>query len=175
MHCIGSQPLRRDQCTPVNIGSPARIAAEAAICFAGTIGTNSVMDDGSLFLVDRVKRIIIRYDGFKVLPSQIERTISGHPSVRGCCVVGFPDPEHAQGKLPAAFVVLNPSLADRSEEIIAELKGLCWKELPEYAQPVKYIILPEMPVTLIGKVDCRSLEKTLKDGLYTESQGIIVP
>ena len=55
-------------------------------------------ENGSLFIVDRIKKMIIRYDGFKVFPSQIEKVIASHNSVQGCCVVGSPDSEHAQGE-----------------------------------------------------------------------------
>ena len=119
-------------------------------------------ENGSLFVVDRIKKMIIRYDGFKVFPSQIERIISGHRAVQGCCVVGSADKEHSQGKLPTAFVALDPTVADQSREIISELKDLCNKELPEYSQPVEYIILPELPVTPIGKIDYRALEAKLQ-------------
>lgn len=116
-------------------------------------------ENGSLFIVDRIKKMIIRYDGFKVFPSQIEKVIASHNSVQGCCVVGSPDSEHAQGNLPVAFVVLNSSATEWSREIISELKELCYKELPEYAQPVDYFIVPNLPVTPIGKIDYRKLEK----------------
>ena len=42
---------------------------------------------------------------------------------------------------------------------VDELKGLCEAELSEYAQPVEIRFIPEMPVTSIGKVDCRKLEE----------------
>ena len=119
-------------------------------------------ENGSLFIVDRIKKMIIRYDGFKVFPSQIERIISSHRGVQGCCVVGSPDSEHAQGKLPTAFVVVDQSVREQSREIISDLKELCYKELPEYAQPVEYIIVPELPVTPIGKIDYRALEAKLQ-------------
>lgn len=119
-------------------------------------------ENGSLFVVDRIKKMIIRYDGFKVFPSQVERIIAGHRAVQGCCVVGSADKEHSQGKLPIAFVVLDPNVADKSREIISELKDLCNNELPEYAQPVEYVFLPELPVTPIGKIDYRALEAKLQ-------------
>ncbi len=56
----------------------------------------------------RIKRIIIRHDGFKVFPSMIENVISRHPAVHQCSVVGCADKDHVQGRLPFVFVVLNP-------------------------------------------------------------------
>ena len=40
-----------------------------------------------------------------------------------------------------------------------ELKMLCQKELPEYAQPVEFRLIDSLPLTPIGKVDYRALEK----------------
>ena len=119
-------------------------------------------ENGSLFIVDRMKKMIVRYDGFKVFPSLIEKTISSHSAIDNCCVVGCKDHEHAQGKLPVAFIVLKQNCHNDPDIVICELKELCAKELPEYAQPVKYTIIPELPVTPIGKIDYRSLEDRLK-------------
>ena len=43
---------------------------------SGDIGY--INERGSLFVIDRLKRMIIRYDGFKVFPSIIENVISSH-------------------------------------------------------------------------------------------------
>lgn len=56
---------------------------------SGDIGY--MTENGSLYIVDRVKRMIVRYDGFKVFPSLIETVVSSHDSVVSCCVVGIED------------------------------------------------------------------------------------
>lgn len=114
-------------------------------------------EKGSLYIVDRVKRMIVRYDGFKVFPSLIERIVSTHISVASCCVVGTPDMEHAQGNLPAVFVVLKKDFDAKT--VNDELCKLCQKELPEYAQPIWFKFVDGLPLTPIGKVDYRTLEK----------------
>ena len=43
---------------------------------SGDIGY--MTEDGMLFIVDRIKRMIVRHDGFKVFPSMIEKTIARH-------------------------------------------------------------------------------------------------
>ncbi|MBQ9868618.1 MAG: acyl--CoA ligase [Ruminococcus sp.] len=113
--------------------------------------------DGCIFIKDRIKRMIIRHDGFKVYPSQIEKTITQSRIIASCCVVGVEDYEHSQGKLPIAFVVLNEKADKRTAK--TELHDLCKRELPEYAQPVDFVFIDEMPLTPIGKVDYRALEK----------------
>ena len=111
---------------------------------------------GSIFIVDRMKRMIVRYDGFKVFPSAIEKTVCAHKGVDQCCVVRCKDPDHSQGDLPVAFVVKSKECSDDLQD---ELKCLCEKELPEYVQPVKWKYIDQMPHTPIGKVDYLALEK----------------
>ena len=124
---------------------------------SGDIGY--MTEDGLLFIVDRIKRMIVRHDGFKVFPSVIEKVISNHEGVNSCCVVGVFDKEHRQGKLPVAHVVLNPEYSGQNELIRQQLTGLCQKELPEYAQPAAYMFHTTLPLTPIGKVDYRALEE----------------
>ena len=69
----------------------------------------------------------------------------------------MPDKEHIQGKLPIVYAVLDDGV--NKDNIKFELKLLCENELPEYAQPVDFIFIDEMPLTPIGKVDYRALEK----------------
>lgn len=120
-------------------------------------------EKGSLYIVDRVKRMIVRYDGFKVFPSLIEQAVSSHAAVASCCAVGTPDKEHAQGKLPFVFAVLKPDYSGKQEEIETELALLCNKELPEYAQPIGFKFVEVLPLTPIGKVDFRALEKEAEE------------
>lgn len=114
--------------------------------------------DGFLFVIDRIKRMIIRHDGFKVFPSLIESVISKSKDVNECTVVGSLDNDHSQGKLPIAYVTLYKPDADW-EYIKMQLTVLCKKELPEYAQPIDFVFLDKMPLTPIGKVDFRALEQ----------------
>ncbi|MBQ4156215.1 MAG: acyl--CoA ligase [Clostridia bacterium] len=122
---------------------------------SGDIGY--IDEDGFVFIKDRIKRVIIRHDGFKVFPSLIEKTVDTNDNVVSNCAVGVADTSHSQGKLPIVFAVLNDG-AD-AESAKAELFELCQKELPEYVQPVDFIFIEKMPLTPIGKVDYRALEK----------------
>lgn len=124
---------------------------------SGDIG---YMDEsGSIFILGRVKRMIIRYDGFKVFPSFIEKVIGSHNAVASCCAVGTPDSQHSQGKLPVVHIVLQPDYLGCEEDVKKELFELCFNELPEYAQPTRIIFRDTMPLTAIGKIDYRSLEE----------------
>ena len=118
-------------------------------------------EDGFVFLNSRIKRLIIRHDGFKVFPSMIVNVISRHPAVQQCSVVGCTDRDHVQGRLPFVYVVLEPEADKKKRQIQRELRQLCREELPEYVQPVGYKFISEMPFTPIGKVDYRKLEEEI--------------
>ena len=124
-------------------------------------------EDGFVYLDSRIKRLIIRHDGFKVFPSMIENVVSQHPAVHQCSVVGCADKEHVQGRLPFVYLVLDPAVpAAKHKQIIKELRQLCIEELPEYVQPVGYKIIPEMPLTLAAKFDYRKLEEEITSRDY---------
>ena len=123
-------------------------------------------EDGFVFVGSRIKRLIIRPDGFKVFPSMIENAISHHPAVRQCSVVGCVAKDHPQGRLPFVFVVLDPAAADKKRQILRELRQLCVEELPEYVQPVAYKFISEMPLTPVGKIDYRKLEEAISPRDY---------
>ena len=122
---------------------------------SGDIGY--IDEDGFVFIKDRIKRIIIRHDGFKVFPSLIEKTVSTNKNVISNCAVGIADNSHRQGKLPIVFAVLDDSTNKESTK--AELFELCKKELPEYVQPIDFVFIDKMPLTSVGKIDYRALEQ----------------
>ena len=69
----------------------------------------------------------------------------------------MPDKEHVQGYLPIVFAVLKAGC--NAAVVKKELFELCQRELPEYVQPVDFRFIDELPLTAIGKVDYRTLEK----------------
>lgn len=125
---------------------------------SGDIGY--VDEDGFVFVKGRIKRMIIRHDGFKVFPPLIESVIEKHNKVNACCIVGVADKSHSQGQLPIAFFETED---DYIEDIKRELAVICQEELPEYAQPVDFINIDKLPLTPIGKVDFIALGKLAEE------------
>lgn len=123
-------------------------------------------EDGFVFLDSRIKRMIIRHDGFKVFPSIIENVVSRHPAVHQCSVVGCADKDHVQGRLPFVYIVLKADTTAKKKQVIRELERMCAEELPEYVQPVAYKFIPSMPMTPVGKVDYRQLEADISPRDY---------
>ncbi len=116
-------------------------------------------EDGQLFIEGRLKRMIVRHDGFKIYPNLIESVIQKSSYVHEVCSVGKKDKEHAQGSQAMVYVVLKRDASKPNNEIISELKELCSEMLPEYAQPWGIRIIDQLPLTSIGKVDYRELER----------------
>lgn len=114
-------------------------------------------EQGFLYIDGRIKRIIIRYDGFKVFPTQIENVIATCPEVKTCCAIGRADKDHSQGKLPVVYITLSREKKDKMK-LKEELNSLCKQMLPEYMQPIDFVFIDKMPLTANGKVDFHELE-----------------
>jgi long-chain acyl-CoA synthetase len=118
-----------------------------------------VNKDGFVFVEGRLKRLIIRHDGFKVFPTYVESVIQEDQAIDTCCVVGQKDPGHPQGQLPVAFCVKKKDSNISDDTLTMQLAQRCKKELPEYSQPACIYFIDSMPLTLIGKVDYKDLEE----------------
>ena len=114
-------------------------------------------EQGFLYIDGRIKRIIIRHDGFKVFPTQIENVIATCPEVKTCCAIGRADKDHLQGKLPVVYITLSREKKDKMK-LKEELNSLCKQMLPEYMQPIDFVFIDKMPLTANGKVDFHELE-----------------
>ncbi|MBR5446842.1 MAG: acyl--CoA ligase [Clostridia bacterium] len=114
-------------------------------------------DDGFIFIKGRIKRMITRFDGHKVFPVNLEASISSREDVHNCAVVGINDREHAQGQYPIAIVEFAEGV-DR-EAACREIFKYCDENVEERGKPVAVIAVDEIPLTGMGKNDCRNLEK----------------
>ena len=123
---------------------------------SGDIGY--MTEDGVIFIVDRMKRMIIRPDGHNVWPSQIESVIASHPLVLDCAVVGLKSKESENGKIPTAFVVVKEGV-NATQELINDIDKFSKRHLPERDTAMAYQFCEKLPLTLVGKVDYLSLEK----------------
>ena len=78
-------------------------------------------DDGYVFIVDRVKDMIIS-GGENVYSVEVENAICKHPAVLECAVFGVPD-QHWGERVHAA-VVLKPDTTATEQEIVAHCREL---------------------------------------------------
>ncbi len=113
--------------------------------------------DGYVFLIDRIKDLIIT-GGFNVYPRMVEEAIYLHPGVEEVVVCGVPD-QH-RGEIVKAYV----KLRDGVEMTAAELRGFLHDKLATFELPRRVEFRAELPRTLIGKPSRRELieEELLK-------------
>jgi len=116
-------------------------------------------EDGVIYIVDRIKRMVIRPDGHNVWPSEIEEVVTRHPGVKECAVVGMPNPENKNGRIPTAFIVVEDGV-EANKVLIDDIDRFSKIYLPERDVAMAYRFIEKLPLTLVGKVDYRTLEKT---------------
>ncbi|MGH2723403.1 MAG: class I adenylate-forming enzyme family protein [Actinomycetota bacterium] len=110
--------------------------------------------DGYLWIVDRMKDLIIR-SGVNVFPRDVEDVLVEHPAVQTAGVVGRPD--DVRGEEIVAFVSIHPGAEATSDQLVAFARG----RLSAHSYPREVRILPTVPVTPIGKVDRKALRAML--------------
>jgi fatty-acyl-CoA synthase len=107
--------------------------------------------DGCYSILGRSKEMFIS-GGENVYPAEIESVLLAHPRVTEAAVVGVP---HATwGEVGRAFLVVQ----DGYDE--TDLKAFLAERLARYKLPRSFIVLDAMPLTAIGKLDKKLLEKT---------------
>ncbi|MBK04307.1 MAG: o-succinylbenzoate--CoA ligase [Deltaproteobacteria bacterium] len=109
-------------------------------------------EDGFLFIVDRMKDMIIS-GGENIYPAEIEKLLAAHPKVQQATVVGRPDEKW--GEIPVAVVV--PSDKDLTKD---ELKAFL-TDLARYKQPKAYHFFETLPLNASGKVVKAEVKKQL--------------
>ncbi len=77
-------------------------------------------DEGYLYLVDRVKDMIVT-GGENVYSSEVENALSTHPAVAQVAVIGIPD--ERWGEAVHAIVVLKPGATATESELIVHCRG----------------------------------------------------
>jgi long-chain acyl-CoA synthetase len=111
-------------------------------------------EDGYLYIVDRIKDLIIR-GGFNVYPRDVEDVLLEHPAVEMAGVVGKPHPTH--GEEVVAFVSLRQGAEATPEELIEHAKS----KLGGYKYPREVNIVGFVPLTPVGKVDRKAIRQML--------------
>ncbi|MBV9099057.1 MAG: AMP-binding protein, partial [Frankiaceae bacterium] len=102
-------------------------------------------DDGDLFLVDRVRELIL-VSGFNVYPREVEDAIAGHPGVLEVAVIGIPHPY--TGETVKAFVVPGAEVSLTADDVIEYAA----RRLARFKCPTAVEIVTELPHSAIGKV-----------------------
>ena len=108
-------------------------------------------DDGALFVVGRLKEMIIR-SGFNVYPAEIEAVIGRFEGVHLCAVIGVPEADGNEQVV--AFIELKPGAALDETALRAHLA----ENLSPYKRPARIELIDAMPTTANGKLLKRELK-----------------
>jgi feruloyl-CoA synthase len=114
-------------------------------------------EDGYLFVVDRVKDMII-VGGENVYSKAVEDVLGAHPGVAQVAVVGRPHPDW--GETVVAFVIRGKGATVTQEELQAYLAG----KLARYEIPREISFVESLPVTPTGKLMKYRLREQLRGG-----------
>jgi long-chain acyl-CoA synthetase len=111
-------------------------------------------DDGFLYVVDRIKDLIIR-GGINVYPRDIEDALLEHPEVVGAGVVGKKDVK--LGEEVVAFVQLRPGSALTADDVVAFAR----ERLSAAKYPRDVRVVEALPLTSVFKLDRKALRAQL--------------
>jgi long-chain acyl-CoA synthetase len=107
-------------------------------------------EDGYLFLVDRIKDVIL-CGGYNVYPRSIEDAAYQHPAVEEAIAIAIPDPY--RGQSPKLFVKLHAQASLSAEDLRAFLATHISKiEIPREIE-----FRDSLPKTLVGKLSKKEL------------------
>ncbi|WP_330249562.1 long-chain fatty acid--CoA ligase [Nocardia sp. NBC_00565] len=107
--------------------------------------------DGYLFVVDRIKDMIIT-GGENVYSAEVENALASHPAVESCAVIGLPDPdwgERVHAVVVAVAPVTEQELRDHVHTLIAG-----------YKTPRSVEFVDALPISGAGKILKNELRKT---------------
>jgi len=100
-------------------------------------------EDGSLWIVDRIKELI-KYKGYQIAPAELEALLLTHPAITDAAVIPVPDEE--AGEIPKAFVVAGEAItAEEVTRFVAE-------RVAPYKKVRAVEIVEEIPKSPSGKI-----------------------
>ncbi len=109
-------------------------------------------DDGYLYIVDRLKDMIIT-GGENVYSREVEEVLYTRPEIQECAVIGMPDQEW--GERVTAFLILRSGEAFDKEKLSAYMKS----RLSPFKVPKEYLTVNDFPRSPAGKILKRELRK----------------
>jgi long-chain acyl-CoA synthetase len=109
-------------------------------------------DDGYLYIVDRLKDMIIT-GGENVYSREVEEVLYTRPEIQECAVIGLPDPEW--GERVTAFLTLKSGEPLDKDTLHAYMKS----RLASFKVPKEYVTVSDFPRSPAGKILKRELKK----------------
>jgi long-chain acyl-CoA synthetase len=115
--------------------------------------------DGDLFLVDRLKQLVV-VSGFNVYPSEVEEVLREVDGVLEAAVVGVPD--ERTGEAVVAYLHLDTRVEQEVGELLGRVRATCVRRLARFKVPSRIEVVTELPHTPSGKIAKGRLRSTLR-------------
>jgi long-chain acyl-CoA synthetase len=109
-------------------------------------------DDGYLYIVDRIKDMIIT-GGENVYSREVEEVLFTRSEIQECAVIGLPDPEWGE-RVTAVLLLKSGESFDK-----ASLHAYMKSQLAPYKVPKDYVLVNDFPRSAAGKI----LKRELRD------------
>jgi long-chain acyl-CoA synthetase len=129
----------------------------------GTGDVGFLDESGDLFLVDRLKELVI-VSGFNVYPVEVEDVIRELVEVEETAVIGVAD--EVTGEAVVAYV--RPAGGADPAALADAVREHCAKRLARFKRPSRIEVVAELPLTVTGKVQkgrLRGMERRRSLGL----------
>jgi acyl-CoA synthetase (AMP-forming)/AMP-acid ligase II len=134
----------------------------AGFLHTGDVGYRDA--DGYIFIVDRIKEMVIR-GGENIYPKEIDNALAFHPTVSEAACVGVPDKD--LGEEVKAFVILKEGQSATADELRAFLaQRLADFKIPRYFE----FLDRDFPRNPVGKILKKVLKKWAVEGVPERSQ-----
>ena len=130
---------------------PEETAAQFVGDYLRTGDVGTMDDDGFIYIVDRIKDLII-CSGYNVYPRRVEEAIHQHPAVEEVTVIGIRD--DYRGEAPKAFIKLRSGMSATADDIRRHLEA----KLSKIEMPAEIEFRAELPKTMIGKLSKKELK-----------------
>jgi acyl-CoA synthetase (AMP-forming)/AMP-acid ligase II len=129
--------------------APPEVREKDLVVYSGDLVTRG--EDGFFYFIGR-RDELIKTQGFRVSPGEIEDLLTSIPGVSEAVAFGVPD--DLLGQRIEAIVSVNGSQSTTVEFIRGEFA----KAAPHYLMPKNIHILPSLPKTATGKIDRSALK-----------------
>ena len=112
------------------------------------------MDKDDFIYFDQRKKRVVKVSGVGVFPTEIEKLVETVPGVEGVCAIEIPD-----RKLQSAIKLFVVAKYFDEEGMKEQILDTCRKYLIRWAVPKEIEFIKELPHTLLGKIDFKTLQK----------------
>lgn len=150
---VGQVWLRSDAAMAGYWGDPAATAETLVDGWLRTGDLGHLDATGCLTLAGRQGEMYIR-GGYNVFPSEVAAVVGAHPGVADVVVV--PRPDEVLGEVGVAVVVPTDPSAPPTLDALRDAAGA---ELARYKLPEVLVVVDELPLTAMQKVDRRALAR----------------